>query len=82
MQNLLSSYAKLLNMEEQIHTLEAQKALVEKQLETAAVQRKVGLMTKLDYDKQAIKLNDLSFNLTSLINSYNLLVQTLQKPWS
>ncbi len=81
-QNLLSSYAKLLNMEEQIHTLEAQKALVEKQLETAAVQRKVGLMTKLDYDKQAIKLNDLSFNLTSLINSYNLLVQTLQKPWS
>lgn len=81
-QNLLSSYASLLNMEEQINMLASQKALLEKQLATATVQRKVGLMTKLDYDKQAIKLSDLSFNLMSLTNSYNLLVQTLQKPWS
>ncbi|WP_054741691.1 TolC family protein [Cellulosilyticum ruminicola] len=81
-QNLLSSYASLLNMEEQINTLESQKALIEKQLATAAVQRKVGMMTKLEYEQQAIKLDDLSFNLVSLINSYNLLVQTLQKPWS
>lgn len=81
-QNLLSSYASLLNMEEQINMLESQTALLEKQLATAQVQRKVGLMTKLDYDKQAIKLNDLQFNLMSLVNSYNMLVQTLQKPWS
>lgn len=81
-QTLLSSYASLLNMEEQINMLQAQTALLEKQLATAKVQCKVGLMTKLDYDKQAHKLNELQYNLMSLVNSYNMLVQTLQKPWS
>lgn len=81
-QSLLSSYASLLNMEEQINMLNAQTALLKEQLKTAEVQCKVGLMTKLDYEKQAISLNDLEYNLLTLVNSYNMLASTLQKPWS
>ena len=80
-QSLLSTHASLLNMEEQINTLQSQIDLLKSQLSTLALQYKVGLVTKLDYDKQATRLKDLEFSLTSLINSYNNLALVLEKPW-
>lgn len=81
-QSLLSSYATLLSLEEQINMLNSQTSLLEKQLATAQVQCNVGLMTKHDYNKQANNLEDLQYNLLTLVNNYNSLVRTLEKPWS
>ena len=80
-QSLTTSYASLLSMEEQIHALNSQINLLKSQLKTLALQYKVGLVTKLDFDKQATNLKDLQFSLTSLINSYNNLAMVLEKPW-
>ncbi len=81
-QSLLSSYASLIGLEEQINLLHSQLTLLEKQLATAQVQYKVGLMTQLDYKKQVNAIEDLEYNLLALVNNYNTLVGSLQKPWS
>lgn len=80
-QSLITSYSSLLNLEQQIKTLEYQIELVQKQVDTLATQQKLGLKTKLEYEKQALSLDKLELNLRTLITNYNKLQAMLEKPW-
>ncbi|WP_070000259.1 TolC family protein [Cellulosilyticum sp. I15G10I2] len=80
-QGLISSYSTLLSLEEQIATLQNQLKLIHNQLQIAKLQAEVGMITKLDYDTQLIKLQDTDYALIKLITNYNSLKTAIQKPW-
>lgn len=80
-QSLMSTYSNLLNMEEQINTLQYQVQFMEQQVDTIELQQKLGLKTKLDYEKQVLSLDKLQLNLRTMITNYNKLLTMLQKPW-
>lgn len=81
-QALITSYSSLLSLEEQITTLQEQLKLTEQKISNSKLQHKVGLITTLDYNSQLLSLQDIQYNLRKLINSYNLLKASIQKPWT
>ncbi|MDF2613014.1 MAG: putative multidrug efflux pump, outer membrane protein [Clostridia bacterium] len=81
-QALMTSYSSLLSLEEQIATLQEQLKLTEQRISNAKLQHNVGLITTLDYKSQLLGLQDIQCNLRKLTNSYHLLKESIQKPWT
>ncbi len=81
-QALMNSYSSLLALEEQIMTVQNQLKLLENQLSMLQLQKDAGLITALDYEAQQITFNDTECILRKLINSYNSLKTSIEKPWA
>jgi len=80
-QTLINNYSTLLSIEQQIITVKSQLQLSNKKLKTVQLRYKAGLVSSLDYDKEVLAKQELELNLTNLINQYNVLKDSIQKPW-
>jgi hypothetical protein len=81
-QALNACYSNLLKLENNITVLKANIELNNKQLSNMKLQYDLGLKTKTDYNNQALLSDDLDSNLTTLVNNYNKLKNSIQKPWT
>ena len=81
-QALNACYSNLLKLENNINVLKANIELNNKQLSNMKLQYDLGLKTKTDYNNQALLSDDLDSNLTTLVNNYNKLKNSIQKPWT
>jgi len=80
-QILNQSYANLLDLENSINVMKSNIEVNNKQLSIAKLKYDMGLMTKTEYDKQALASEDLETSLRTLIENYNKLKNNIQKPW-
>lgn len=78
---LIDSYTALLNLEDNINVLKSQMELTNRKLEITRTQYNVGLATKLDYDTAVVASQEIEISLRSLIDNYNKLKTSIQKPW-
>lgn len=78
---LIDSYTALLNLEDNINMLKSQMELTNRKLEITRTQYNVGLATKLDYDTAVVASQEIEISLRSLIDNYNKLKTSIQKPW-
>jgi hypothetical protein len=79
--SLRSMYTNLLSTEDSINLLKKNIELNNKQLSNAKLKYDLGMMTKSDYNTQAVNTQDLELQLRSAIDSYNTLKEEIQKPW-
>lgn len=75
------AYSSLKDLENQIDLMNDQFAYVNKNLSFAKVQYEVGMMTLTDYNDKVVQSEDLEIGLRQLINGYNTLKDTIEKPW-
>jgi outer membrane protein TolC len=78
---LKESYLTLLDLENKINTLNEQIKSTNTKLRYAKSQVDIGLMTETNYKAQVLKSQDLDIALRNLINTYNSLENSIQKPW-
>ena len=78
---LIDSYTALLNLEDNINMLKSQMELTNRKLEITRTQYNGGLATKLDYDTAVVASQEIEISLRSLIDNYNKLKTSIQKPW-
>ena len=78
---LRSFYTNLLSTEDSINLLKKNIELNNKQLSNAKLKYDLGLITKSEYNTQAVSSEDLDLQLRSAIDSYNTLKEDIQKPW-
>lgn len=78
---LKESYSTLLDLENKINALEEQVKSINIKLKQAKLQVDMGMMTENDYKAMALKSEDLDASLRNLINTYNNLKDSIQKPW-
>lgn len=78
---LIDAYTGLLNLEDNINLVKSQMDLTNKKLEITRTQYNVGLATKLDYDTAVVASEEAEITLRGLIDNYNKLTQSIQKPW-
>ena len=81
-QILNAYYTTLLSLENNINVLKANIELSNKQLSIAKLQADLGLITKTQYNSQVVASEDLDINLKGLIDSYNKIKNSIQKPWA
>lgn len=74
-------YSTLLDLENQINRLNEQIKSTNTKLKYAKTQVDIGMMTENDYKAQVLKSEDLDTSLRNLINTYNTLKNTIEKPW-
>jgi hypothetical protein len=80
-QILKDSYASLLDLENKINVMKSSIEVNNKQLSIAKLKYDMGLIIKADYDNQVLANMDYDTNLRTLINNYNKLKNSIQKPW-
>ena len=80
-EQLRTFYTKLLTTEDSINLLKKNIELNNKQLSNAKLKYDLGLITKSEYNTQAVSSEDLDLQLRSAIDSYNTLKEDIQKPW-
>ncbi len=78
---LKDCYSNLLALENKINTVNDQVKSTNTKLRFAKSQVDIGMMTENDYEAQVLKSEDLDTGLRTLINNYNTLIDTIQKPW-
>lgn len=78
---LKESYSTLLDLENKITRLNEQIKSNNTKLKFAKTQVDIGMMTENDYKAQVLKSEDLDTSLRNLINTYNTLKDTIEKPW-
>lgn len=78
---LIDSYTALQNLEDNINLVKSQMDLTNKKLEITRTQYNVGLATKLDYDTAVVASEEAEITLRGLIDNYNKLTVSIQKPW-
>lgn len=78
---LKESYSTLLELENKINGLEEQVKSINIKLRQAKSQVDMGMMTENDYKAMVLKSEDLDTSLRNLINTYNNLKDSIQKPW-
>ncbi len=81
-QILNAYYTTLLSLENNINVLKANIELSNKQLSIAKLQSDLGLITKTQYNSQVVASEDLEINLRGLIDNYNKIKDSIQKPWA
>ena len=80
--SLANSYTSLLNIEDQIAATQTQLALAKTNLEMSQLQHKMGMISTKDYYSKTLSVQDIEYNLMSLISKYNSLKVAIQKPWA
>lgn len=78
---LKEAYSTLLDLENKINTLNEQIKSTNTKLRYAKSQVDIGMMTENNYKAQVLKSEDLDTSLRNLINTYNILKNSIQKPW-
>lgn len=78
---LKESYSTLLDLENKITRLNEQIKSNNTKLRFAKSKVDIGLMTENNYKAEVLKSEDLDTSLRSLINTYNTLKNTIEKPW-
>ena len=78
---LKECYSTLLDMENKINTLKEQINSTNTKLRYAKTQVDIGVMTENNYKALVLKSEDLDTSLRQLINTYNTLKDSIQKPW-
>lgn len=78
---LKEAYSTLLDLENKINVLNEQIKSTNTKLRYAKAQVDIGMMTENNYKAQVLKSEDLDTSLRNLINTYNTLKNTIQKPW-
>lgn len=78
---LKEGYSTLLDLENKINLLNEQIKSTNTKLRYAKSQVDIGMMTENNYKAQVLKSEDLDTALRSIINTYNILKDNMQKPW-
>lgn len=78
---LKEAYSTLLDLQNKINTLNDQIKSTNIKLRYAKSQVDIGMMTENNYKAQVLKSEDLDTSLRQLINTYNTLKNSIQKPW-
>lgn len=78
---LKEMYVTLTDLEKQISSLNEQIKSANTKLTYAKSQVDIGIMTKIDYEAQVLKNKELDISLKNLINTYNNLGNSIEKPW-
>lgn len=78
---LKESYATSLDLQNKIDVLKEQVKLSDTKLGYAKSQVSLGMITENSYQALVLKSKDLDTSLRSLINTYNTLIYTIEKPW-
>ena len=81
-QILNAYYTTLLSLENNINVLKSNIELSNKQLSIAKLQVDLGLITKTQYNSQVVASEDLDINLRGLIDNYNKIKNSIEKPWT
>ncbi|BCZ44236.1 hypothetical protein psyc5s11_03030 [Clostridium gelidum] len=79
---LKECYSTLLDLQNKINTLNEQVKSTNTKLRYAKSQVDIGMMTENDYKAAVVKSEDLNTGLRQLINTYNTLKDSIQKPWT
>lgn len=74
-------YSTLLDLENKIKNLNDQINSTNTKIKYAKTQVDIGMMTQNAFESQVLKTKDLDKSLRTLINSYNKLKDTIEKPW-
>ncbi len=80
-QTLINKYSSLVNLEEQINSLQSQLDLLDKKLKSVEMRYNAGMVSVVEYNKQEVAKQNVEIERLKLINSYNSLKETIQKPW-
>ncbi|GAA0077449.1 TolC family protein [Clostridium sp. CTA-5] len=78
---LKESYSTLLDLENKINRLKEQISSTNTKLKYAKAQVDMGMMTENDYKAEILKSQNLDTSLRNLINTYNNLENSIEKPW-
>jgi len=78
---LKEGYSTLQDLENKINSLKEQIKSTNTKLRYAKSQVDIGMMTENTYKAQVLKSEDLDTALRNLINTYNTLANSIQKPW-
>lgn len=78
---LKESYASLLDLENSINVKKNNIEVNNKQLSISKLKYDTGLITKTQYDNEVLASEDLETSLRTLIDNYNKLKNSIQKPW-
>ena len=80
---LKDSYATLLDLENKINVMKSSTSVDNKQISISKLKYDLGLITKTEYNKEALKLEkeDLDVTLRGYIEEYNKQKSYIQKPW-
>lgn len=78
---LKEMYATLTDLENQINSLKEQIQSTNTKLKYAKTQVDMGIMTENDYKAQIVKSEELDISLKNLINTYNNMKNSIEKPW-
>jgi hypothetical protein len=78
---LKECYSTLLDLENKINTIKEQINSTNTKLTYAKSQVDIGMMTENNYKAAVLKSKDLDTSLRQLINTYNTLKDSIQKPW-
>ena len=78
---LKENYSTLCDLENQITTSKQDINSTNTKLKYAKTQVDIGTMTENDYKAQVLKSEDLDNSLRNLINTYNTLKNSIEKPW-
>ncbi|WP_459482027.1 TolC family protein [Clostridium saccharoperbutylacetonicum] len=79
---LKECYSTLLDLENKINTVKEQINSANTKLTYAKSQVDIGMMTENNYKAAVLKSKDLDTSLRQLINTYNTLKESIQKPWT
>jgi hypothetical protein len=80
-EQLRTLYTNLLTLEDNINTLKKNIELSNKQLSNSKLKYDLGIITKTEYDNQALVSAGLDIQLRGLIDNYNTIKQDIKKPW-
>ena len=78
---LNEAYSTLLDLENKINTVKEQIKSTNTKLRYAKSQVDIGMMTENNYEAVVLKSEDLDTSLRQLINTYDKLKNSIQKPW-
>ena len=78
---LKESYSALLDLENKITRLKEDIKSTNTKLRDAKTKVDIGMMTENAYKAQVLKSQDLDTSLRNLINTYNTLKNSIEKPW-
>jgi len=78
---LKENYSTLLDLENKIDTVKEQVSSTNTKLKFAKVQVAMGLMLQNAYNKQVLASEDLNTSIIKLVNTYNNLSDSIEKPW-
>lgn len=74
-------YSTLLDLENKINTLSKEIKSTNTKLTFAKAQVDMGIMTRNEYENKVLDSEELDINMRQLVNTYNDLKDSIEKPW-